>query len=196
LPYTPGRGGILCEGPRMARPANTPETRFRAYLEHLAQAVGHADRREPLRAYRTGACLPGERKSVEPMATRVGPRHVGPLHQSMHRFAANAPWEEAALLRPARDRVLPALERHGPVAAWIADDTGLPRRGSTLSAWHAGIAGRWGSRTGEPPGDQDVPVPVLDSTPRPQRNPPCRRMSSGSGPGHGKGHGNAPARDF
>ena len=27
--------------------------RFRAYVEHLAHSLGHADRREPLRGYRT-----------------------------------------------------------------------------------------------------------------------------------------------
>jgi SRSO17 transposase len=42
--------------------------RFRAYVEHLAHSLGHSDRREPLRDYLTGLVLPGERKSVEPMA--------------------------------------------------------------------------------------------------------------------------------
>src|SRR5437773_11558149 len=48
--------------------------RFTEYLEALGRAVGHADRREPLRAYMAGLLLPGERKSVEPMAAKVDPR--------------------------------------------------------------------------------------------------------------------------
>src|SRR5437879_7050277 len=32
-------------------------------------------------------------------------------------------------LRAARETVLAALERHGPVAAWIVDDTGMPKKG-------------------------------------------------------------------
>jgi SRSO17 transposase len=47
----------------------------------------------------------------------------------MHHFVARAPWDDAAVLRVARDWVLEPMERHGPVAAWIVDDTGIPRKG-------------------------------------------------------------------
>src|SRR5439155_26966172 len=47
----------------------------------------------------------------------------------MHHFVANAPWDDAAVLRGAREIVLTALERHGPVAAWVVDDTGIPKKG-------------------------------------------------------------------
>jgi SRSO17 transposase len=86
----------------MTHTRDARERRFRQYVERLADALGHADRREPMRAYLTGLCLPGERKSIEPMAARVDPRHVRARHQSMHHFVANAPWEEAAVLRVAR----------------------------------------------------------------------------------------------
>ncbi len=66
--------------------------RFEAYLERMSMAVGHADRREPLRAYLSGLLLPGERKSVEPMAARIDPLHVRARHQSLHHFVAQAPW--------------------------------------------------------------------------------------------------------
>src|SRR5215467_6600582 len=46
------------------------EARFTAYLEGLASAIGHADRVGPLCDYCKGLILPGERKSVEPMAAR------------------------------------------------------------------------------------------------------------------------------
>ena len=103
--------------------------RFHAYVERLTTALGHRDRHGPLRAYVTGLCLPGERKSIEPMAARVDPRHVRARHQSMHHFVANAAWDDAAVLRAARETVLAALERHGPVAAWVVDDTGMPKKG-------------------------------------------------------------------
>ncbi len=77
--------------------------RFAAYVDQLAGVLGHRDRHEPLRAYVTGLCLPGERKSVEPMAARVDPRHVRARHQSMHHFVADAPWDAAAVLRVARE---------------------------------------------------------------------------------------------
>ena len=113
----------------MATIADARIQRFREYVARLAQVLGHADRREPARAYLTGLCLPGERKSIEPMAARVDPRHVRARHQSMHHFVANAPWDEAAVLRVARDWVLEPMARHGPVAAWIVDDTGYPKKG-------------------------------------------------------------------
>ena len=114
----------------MANTRDRSERRFREYVDRLARAVGHQDRREPVRAYVTALCLPGERKSVEPMAARVDPRHVRARHQSMHHFVANAPWDDAAVLRGARDWVLEQMERHGAVAAWVVDDTGIPKKGA------------------------------------------------------------------
>ncbi len=105
------------------------EARFEEYLARLGDALGHADRREPLRAYLTGLLLAGERKSVEPMAAKIDPRHAQARHQSMHHFVASAPWEEKSLLAVARDYALGQLERHGPVSAWIVDDTGIPKKG-------------------------------------------------------------------
>jgi SRSO17 transposase len=104
--------------------------RFDAYMERMSRAVGHADRREPLRAYLSGLLLPGERKSVEPMAAKLDPLHVQARHQSLHHFVSQAPWSEGELLRVARDYALAAFERHAPVAAWVVDDTAIPKKGS------------------------------------------------------------------
>ena len=103
--------------------------RFEEYLARLSEAVGHADRREPLKAYLSGLLLPGARKSVEPMAAKIDPRRVSARHQSMHHFVAKAGWEAQAVLRVARDYALAQLERHAPVGAWVVDDTGMPKKG-------------------------------------------------------------------
>src|SRR5437762_4205568 len=113
----------------MGRKEEDAEARFEAYVSKLADAIGHADREEPLRAYLKGLLLSGERKSVEPMAARIDPRHVSARHQSMHHFVASAPWDEREVLRVARDNALAQLERHAPVAAWVVDDTGIPKKG-------------------------------------------------------------------
>jgi SRSO17 transposase len=129
----------------MAHTDDARERRFHDLLERLALALGHADRREPLRAYLTGLCLPGDRKSIEPMAARVDPRHVRARHQSMHHFVANAPWEAAAILRVARDWVLEPMGRHGPVAAWIVDDTAFPKKGQHsvgVARQYCGVVGK------------------------------------------------------
>ena len=105
------------------------EERFGEYVERLGDVLGHADRRAPLRAYTTGLLLPGERKSVEPMAARVDPARVGAAHQSLHHFVAKAAWDDAALLAAVRAHALPAMLERGPVRAWLVDDTGLPKKG-------------------------------------------------------------------
>src|SRR4051812_37060696 len=105
------------------------EERFGDYVGRLGDVLGHADRRAPLRAYTTGLLLPGERKSVEPMAARVDPARVGAAHQSLHHFVAKAAWDDAALLAAVRAYALPAMLERGPIRAWIVDDTGLPKKG-------------------------------------------------------------------
>jgi SRSO17 transposase len=106
------------------------ESRFLAYVQRLAEALGHADRAGPLRAYCTGLLLPGERKSVEPMAAKLAPRRVGAAHKAMHHFVAKAPWDDWAMLAAVRDWVLPRLTARGrPLDAWILDDTGIPKKG-------------------------------------------------------------------
>ncbi len=103
--------------------------RLEMYFEKLNAVIGHADRGEPLRAYLKGLLLPGERKSVEPMAAKIDPRRVQARHQSMHHFVASAPWDEGEVVRVARDYALEPLERHAPIAAWVIDDTGIPKKG-------------------------------------------------------------------
>ena len=105
------------------------EVRFAAYLDGIAPVLGHASRAAAARAYCTGLLLPGARKSVEPMAARIEPARVGARHQSLHHVVAKAEWDDAAVLAAVRRRVLPALERHGPVRYWIIDDTGFPKQG-------------------------------------------------------------------
>jgi len=113
----------------MANPKQSGHQRFERYVDELHRAIRHADRREPLELYLTGLLLPGERKSVEPMAARVDPHDVSARHQSLHHFVAKGPWEAANLLRAASDFALGVIERHGPVSAWIVDDTGMPKKG-------------------------------------------------------------------
>jgi SRSO17 transposase len=108
----------------------TSQQRFEQYVERLGLVLGHADRLDPFRAYCTGLLLPLERKSVEPMAARLEPGNVASKHQSMHHLVAEAPWSDEAILAAVRDSTLPDLEAHGPVLAWIVDDTGIPKKGA------------------------------------------------------------------
>jgi SRSO17 transposase len=112
-----------------ARRPRAGEERFAAYLEAIVAALGHASRAAAARAYCTGLLLPGERKSIEPIAARIAPARVQAAHQSLHHLVAKAEWDDAVLLRAVREQVLPAIERHGTVRYWIVDDTGFPKKG-------------------------------------------------------------------
>ena len=120
-------------------------SRFDEYVNRLGEELGHADRLEPLRAYLTGLMLPGERKSVEPMAAKIDPRRVSSLHQSMHHFVSSAPWDWQPLLAVARDYALEQIERQAPVATWVVDDTGMPKKGSHS----VGVARQYCGRLGK-----------------------------------------------
>jgi SRSO17 transposase len=74
--------------------------------------------------------MPGERKSVEPMAARLAPENVRRTHQSLHHLVADSPWSDEAVLESVRGQVLTAMKQSGPVAAWIVDDTGFPKKGT------------------------------------------------------------------
>jgi SRSO17 transposase len=108
----------------------TQEDRFAAYMNSLAQAAEHADREEPLKAYCKGLLLPGERKSVEPMAARLAPDNVRQMHQSLHHVVADSPWDDELVLSRVRQGVLPAMQKNGEVEAWIIDDTGFAKKGT------------------------------------------------------------------
>ena len=105
------------------------ESRFAAYVEAVATVLCHADRVAPFQSYCAGLLLPGDRKSVEPMAARVQPGRVRAAHQSLHHFVAKADWSDDAVLAVVRDRVLPVIEQRGPIRALIVDDTGIPKKG-------------------------------------------------------------------
>ena len=115
-------------GSRLSVPG-PQEKRFAAYMQGLANAAGHADRQTPLKNYCMGLLLPGERKSVEPMAARLAPDDVRRMHQSLHHLVADAPWNDNTMLEQVRQEVLPAMRKHGPIVAWVVDDIGFPKQG-------------------------------------------------------------------
>jgi SRSO17 transposase len=105
------------------------ESRFTAFVGSLSEAIGHRDRTGPLRDYCAGLLAGCERKSVEPLAAITAPARVSAQHQSLLHFVGQAPWSDEAVLAKVRELTLPALEKHGAIAAWIIDDTGFPKKG-------------------------------------------------------------------
>ena len=111
------------------RRTDDSESRFAGYVEGLASVIGHKDREEPLRHYCTGLLMPCERKSVEPMAAITAPHRTAAQHQSLLHFIGEGKWSDEKVLAKVREMVLPEVERHGAIEAWIIDDTGFPKQG-------------------------------------------------------------------
>jgi len=109
--------------------ADASKSRFAAYVEGLVGVIGHADRAGPLRDYCLGLIMPCERKSVEPMAAVTAPDRTAAKHQSPLHFVGQSPWSNERVLAKVGEMVLPSIERHGPIEAWIIDDTGFPKKG-------------------------------------------------------------------
>jgi SRSO17 transposase len=103
--------------------------RFATYVEGLAGVIGHKDRVRPLHDYCMGLMMPCERKSVEPMAAVTAPSRTAAQHQSLLHFVGEGNWSDERVLTKVREMVLPAIERQGPIEAWIIDDTGFPKQG-------------------------------------------------------------------
>jgi len=129
--------------------ARSGESRFAAYVEAITSALGHADRAAPFRSYCAGLLLPGDRKSVEPMAARVQPGRVRAAHQSRHHIVAKSEWSDDAVLAAVSAHVLPIIERRGPIRVLIIDDTGMPKKGKHsvgVARQHRGQLGKQDNR--------------------------------------------------
>ena len=104
------------------------QARFASYVAALVEVIGHADRAGPLNDYCVGLLMPGERKSVEPMAAIVAPARVSAKHQSLLHLVGQAPWSDEAVLQKIRELVLPGIERQGRIAKPGSSMTPVLRR--------------------------------------------------------------------
>jgi SRSO17 transposase len=107
------------------------ESRFQRFSATITAVLAHEDRVEPASLYLQGLIMPGDRKSVEPMAARMRPHAVEATHNSMHHLVANSPWSDSAVLEAVAAELVPQLTKdcEEPVF-WILDDTGMPKKGT------------------------------------------------------------------
>jgi len=94
---------------------------LKLFLSPILAAVGRSERRVAATRYVQGLLMPGQRKSIEPMAAKL---RIDP--QGLQQFIADSPWDETAVWRVIRQRVIPSLE---PLQAWIVDETGWVKQG-------------------------------------------------------------------
>ena len=91
------------------------------FLSPVTRALGRAERRVAAARYVQGLLMPGQRKSVEPMAQRLG---VEP--QGLQQFVSDSPWSDPAVWTVIRQQIIPHLE---PIETWVVDETGALKQG-------------------------------------------------------------------
>jgi len=99
------------------------EEELARWLEPFLGRLRRREQRHWAPVYLKGLILPGERKSVEPMAARVAPGDL----QQLHHFVSTSPWVTA----PLEDELVRAADRlaGGPDAVLVVDDTALVKQG-------------------------------------------------------------------
>ena len=91
------------------------------FLSPVARELGRSERRVAAARYVQGLLMPGQRKSVEPMALRLG---VDP--QGLQQFVSDSPWSAPAVWTVIRQQIIPHLE---PIETWVVDETGSLKQG-------------------------------------------------------------------
>src|ERR671927_407834 len=104
-------------------PADGWEDEPERWLEPFLARLGRKEQRRWAPFYLRGLLLPGERKSVEPMAARVAPGDL----QQLHHFVSTSPCATA----PLEEELVRAADRlvGGPDAVLVVDDTALVKQG-------------------------------------------------------------------
>ena len=144
----------------MAEGAANWQKELERWLEPFLDRLAHPARRHMCPLYVAGLIGPGDRKSVQPMAQRLG---MG-SHDQLHHFVSAGIWDAAPLeaeLMVQADRLV-----GGPDAYLVIDDTALPKKGTHS----VGVAPQYASALGKNANCQtlvsvtlakgEVPVPV------------------------------------
>jgi len=87
--------------------------------------------------YLRGLLEQGPRKSLEPMADRLG---NDADYQSLQQFVADSPWDPALVVKAVAERVAPEID----VEAWVLDDTGFPKDGKDSPGVKRALGFVWG----------------------------------------------------
>ena len=107
------------------------------FLTPVVAELGRSERRLAATRYVQGLLMPGQRKSIEPMAQRLGVDV-----QSLQQFVSDSPWSDQAVWRAVRQHIIPHLE---PIEAWVVDETGWLKQGQHsvgVSHQYCGSAGK------------------------------------------------------
>ena len=110
--------------------------RLEAFAAEMFAPLTRSDQRVKGVSYLRGLLLDGRRKSMQPMAERLGVDHQG-----LQQFVTTSTWDTMAVRARLAGR---AVEVVGPVA-WVVDDTGFPKDGTGspgVARQYSGTLGR------------------------------------------------------
>jgi len=96
--------------------------RLQQFLADLLEPLGRSERKHWNEVYVRGLLLDGERKSIEPLAARMGEGNV----QAMQQLVGQSPWDWMPVWERLAQRMTAELE---PDSAWVIDDTDFPKQG-------------------------------------------------------------------
>lgn len=111
------------------------EKSLESFLAGLTASMGRSERRHWAGVYVRGLLLDGERKSIEPMATRLGQSD-----QALQQFVSQSPWSADVLLE-----ALAKETARSPSDHWIIDETSFPKAGDCS----AGVQRQYGGALGK-----------------------------------------------
>ncbi len=112
--------------------------RLAGFLDEMLQVLGRAERRRWGEVYARGLLETGGRKTAAGIATHAPDGNV----QGLQQFIGQSPWPWEPLRRQLALRLTSALD---PVAAWVIDDTGFPKKG----AHSVGVARQYSGTMGK-----------------------------------------------
>jgi SRSO17 transposase len=114
--------------------------RLEVFADDIFESLLRKDQRARGECYLRGLMLDGRRKSIQPMAARLGEVH----YQALHHFVAVSPWD----WRPVRRRLAEVMTAALEPTAWVVDDTGFPKDGDhsvAVQRQYSGTLGKTGN---------------------------------------------------
>jgi SRSO17 transposase len=79
-------------------------SQLQAFIDPLVAGIGRSERRESAALYVQGLLMPGQRKSIEPIAARLRVDS-----QKLQQFLSDSPWRERQVWQAIRREVIPEL---------------------------------------------------------------------------------------
>lgn len=119
------------------------ERELSGFVTEMTDGMGRPERRAAMGHYITGLLLDGERKSVQPMASRLvhDPAEADAMRQRLADCVSASRWSDSELLR----RLALKFERELPGnEVFVVDDTGFPKKGHLSVGVHRQYSGTLG----------------------------------------------------